>query len=173
MFRATAADVPPLAAALARAFDDDPLMTWVFPHPASRPDRMTRLFALMLRTHHLRRGEVWATDGCTGAAAWFAPDRWRIPVGQQARNLVPIVRIIGFDLFTRLRGLGEAERHHPRGPHWYLSVLGVDPDHQGKGLGTELVRPVLARCDADGLGAYLEASKQATVAFYARHGFEV
>src|SRR5437879_1217502 len=62
MFRATADDVPPLAAALARAFDDDPLMTWVFPRADTRAKRMAGLFALLLRTHHLRRGEVWAAD---------------------------------------------------------------------------------------------------------------
>src|SRR5947207_15680171 len=109
MFRATAEDVPPLAATLARAFDDDPLMTWVFPRADSRPKRMAALFALILRTHHMRRGEVWAADGCTAAAAWCAPDQWRIPAGQQARNLVPVTRLIGLRLFTQLRGLVEAE----------------------------------------------------------------
>src|SRR5438132_1177930 len=124
MFRATAADVPPLAAALARAFDDDPVMMWIFPHGASRRERMASLFALLLRTHHLRHGEVWAADGCVGAAAWCQPDDWRIPTGQQVHNFVPVVRVIGLGLFTRLRGLVEAERHHPVAPHWYLGVLG-------------------------------------------------
>ena len=173
MFRATAADVPPLAAALARAFDDDPVMTWVFPDPRTRTDRMARLFALLLRTHHLRRGEIWAADGWTGAAAWCAPDQWRVPIGQQARNMVPVVRLIGFGLFTRLRGLVEAEHHHPTAPHWYLGVLGVDPDHQGTGVASALMRPVLERCDTEGLPAYLESSTQANLAFYSRHGFEV
>ena len=31
--------------------------------------------------------------------------------------------------------------------------------------------PVLARCDADNLPAYLECSREENVAFYARHGF--
>jgi ribosomal protein S18 acetylase RimI-like enzyme len=83
------------------------------------------------------------------------------------------VRLVGLGIFTRLRGLVEAERHHPGTPHWYLGVLGIDPDHQGKGLGSELLGPVLQRCDTDGLGAYLESSKQANLAFYGRHGFEV
>jgi hypothetical protein len=35
------------------------------------------------------------------------------------------------------------------------------------------MEPVLARCDAEGLPAYLESSKHANIAFYGRHGFEV
>jgi ribosomal protein S18 acetylase RimI-like enzyme len=173
MFRATADDVPALAASLGRAFVDDPLMMWVFPHAERRPARIAGLFALLLRTHHLPSGEIWAADGHVGAAAWCAPERWRMSLRQQARTLPALLRLVGFDLFTRLRSLVEAERHHPTAPHWYLGMLGVDPDHQGRGLGSELLDPVLRRCDDEGIPAYLESSKQANVSFYVRHGFEV
>ena len=33
-------------------------------------------------------------------------------------------------------------------------VLGTDPDHQGRGLGSALMAPVLEHCDRDGVGAY-------------------
>ncbi len=65
------------------------------------------------------------------------------------------------------------ERQHPRTPHWYLAVLGTDPIHQGKGIGSALLAPILDRCDREGIGAYLESSKQSNIAFYRRHRFEV
>ena len=58
-------------------------------------------------------------------------------------------------------------------PHYYLSVLGTDPDQQGGGVGSALLGPVLDRCDADGIAAYLESSKESNVDFYIRHGFSV
>ena len=158
---------------LAETFDDDPVMTWVFPDPRTRPDRMAGLFALMMRTHQLPHGEVWTVEGYAGAAVWCAPDEWRVPPARQVRNIPSLLRLVGPSMFTRLRGLAEAERHHPPGPHWYLAVLGTEPLRQRKGVGSSLLQPVLQRCDDQQLGAYLESSKRSNIAFYARHGFEV
>jgi ribosomal protein S18 acetylase RimI-like enzyme len=58
-------------------------------------------------------------------------------------------------------------------PHCYLAILGVDPEAQRRGLGSRLLRPVLARCDRERVPAYLESSKEANIAFYERHGFAV
>ena len=52
-------------------------------------------------------------------------------------------------------------------------MLGTDPRHQGRGVGSALLEPILARCDADRVPAYLESSKRSNVPFYERHGFRV
>ena len=71
-------------------------------------------------------------------------------------------------------GWEKLERAHPRKPqHFYLAVLGTDPSAQGRGLGSAVLRGVLDQCDNDGVGAFLESSKESNIAFYARHGFRV
>jgi GNAT superfamily N-acetyltransferase len=50
-------------------------------------------------------------------------------------------------------------------------MLGTAPAHQGKGVGSALMQPVLRICDEEGIPAYLESSKKANLAFYRRHGF--
>ncbi|MFZ0555634.1 MAG: GNAT family N-acetyltransferase [Nitrososphaeraceae archaeon] len=37
--------------------------------------------------------------------------------------------------------------YHPKEPHWYFPLLGVDPLHQGNGLGSALLQHTLAVCD--------------------------
>ena len=57
--------------------------------------------------------------------------------------------------------------------HWYLFVLGVEPDRQGQGVGGKMIAPILERADKDQLPCYLETMKERNVTFYQKHGFEV
>jgi GNAT superfamily N-acetyltransferase len=118
-----------------------------------------------------------AGDGADalGGALWLPPEEWRTSVredAQLARVLLHPRLLPRFPLVVH--GFTGIERRHPATPpHWYLAVLGTEPAAQGRGIGSALLAPVLQRCDEDGIGAYLESSKEENIAFYARHGFRV
>jgi GNAT superfamily N-acetyltransferase len=168
------ADVPALANALARAFHDDPVSIWSCKPERPRPRMLERFHATRLR-QLLEHEEVWTDESLRVAALWAPPGQWR----ESPRQDLEIARcLLHPRLIWRLpllaRGFGGMELQHPRSPpHWYLAVLGTDPPAQGQGLGSAALAPVLERCDGDGVGAYLESSKQSNIAFYARHGFKV
>ena len=65
------------------------------------------------------------------------------------------------------------EKLHPSEPHYYLEVVGTDPARQGQGHGAALLNEVLEKADAEGVGAYLESSKDSNVPYYRRFGFDV
>jgi len=71
------------------------------------------------------------------------------------------------------RFLNAIEARHPHERHYYLSVIGILPEWQGRGFGSALLRPILERCDRDGLPAYSQASSPRNRALYERHGFVV
>jgi ribosomal protein S18 acetylase RimI-like enzyme len=58
-------------------------------------------------------------------------------------------------------------------PHWYLLILGVEPDAQGQGMGGSLIAPILRRADDEGTPCFLNTHKPSNVAFYQRYGFTV
>jgi GNAT superfamily N-acetyltransferase len=167
----TDADAPGLSQVLARAFHDDPVTAWMFPADHRRPRGSERFFRAYLR-RLLPQGEVYTTPDRAGAALWALPDRWRTTPRELIRQ-APLMPSFGLRLPTALYGLHVIEAHHPREPHYYLAVLGTEPERQGEGIGSRLIQPVLEDCDANEVPAYLESSKESNTAFYARHGFKV
>lgn len=165
-------DIAPLSLALARAFDDDPVTRFIFPSVRYGP-RLASYFTTHLSKIALRHGFVYTTDGHHGGAIWLPPGAWELTPSDIVRTLPGTVRSLGLRLPSALRQLLYIEKRHPRAPHYYLATLGTDPAHQGKGVGSALLQPVLERCDQEGLPAYLESSKERNVPFYGRHGFEV
>ena len=167
-------DVPRIAKALARAFEDDPVMSWIFRDETDRPGRLEGAFALFLRRIWLPQEECYAASRLFGAALWLPPGKWHLGVGAQLRLLPSMISVTGRNFVRLGRVLQLIERKHPKQPpHYYLAVLGVEPELQGRGFGGALMQPVLARCDRDRTPAYLESSKRRNVALYERHGFEV
>jgi ribosomal protein S18 acetylase RimI-like enzyme len=167
------ADVPRVAKALAAAFEDDPVMSYVFPDDSKRRATLEPAFTLFLRRVWLPQDECYATDRLFGAALWLPPEKWHLSAGKQIRMLPSMFSVLGRNLPRMIRVLTLIEKKHPKEPHYYLAVLGVEPEFQGRGFGGALMQPILARCDRERIPAYLESSKRRNVALYERHGFRV
>ncbi len=166
------ADVKTIARMLALAFDDDPLTTWMFPDPPARHARLPRMFRALLR-EALPLDEVYTTESLRGAAIWNPPGTFPLGWRGNARMGWTMARLLRHRLVDRAEGLLYFDRHHPKEPHWYLQMLGTEPEWQGKGIASSLLSPILERCDHSGHRVYLEASKEKNIPFYARHGFVV
>jgi ribosomal protein S18 acetylase RimI-like enzyme len=170
--RAVESDVDAMVAQLCRSFYDDPVMCHVFGNPQRRMDGMRRYFSIQMRKDYLRFGGCYTTENHQGAAIWGPAGK---PRQGMVAGLLSMIRVLPYlsNTVSTVRLLSLIDSLHPHEPHWYLATLGTDPDVQGRGIGSALMRPVLEHCDAEGLPAYLESSKERNVPFYARHGFEV
>lgn len=171
--KASSAEIPRLAAVLARALYDDPQFVWMLPDNARRSRLLEPGFELFLRRLSFKQDETYTTDGIAGAAVWELPGQWQIGFAQQLRLLPAMARLYGRSLPRLMRAISSVESNHPKERHYYLAFAGVEPDWQGRGIGSALMRPVLDRCDREGVPAYLEASTPRNRALYERHGFEV
>jgi ribosomal protein S18 acetylase RimI-like enzyme len=165
-------DVPALATTLARAFDDDPLTVWLFPNDEARRRKLPRFFHSLLRAT-LPFGEVYTGDPARCAAIWNPPGTFPLTRYADAKLGFVTAALVGLRITTCVRGLLYFPRHHPRERHWYLQMLGTDPEWQGHGAGSSILVPVLDRCDQEGERIYLESSKERNIPFYERHGFVV
>lgn len=169
-------DVPALARVLTRAFARDPFFSYLAGEAPERNQRMREAWGGILRHASARLEHTWTTDELTGVAIWLPPNH-RTPPLDSLRLLPDLARLTGWRRLRvasdALEFLEERRRHHVPGPHFYLSVLGVEPDRQGTGIGTTLMGPVLGHCDRERLPAYLETAAARNVLLYERVGFEV
>jgi GNAT superfamily N-acetyltransferase len=171
--KATAGDVPRLAKALARAFYDDPVFKWLVPNDSERMRRSERGFAFYMRRVYLPHDECYATESLGGAALWLPPEKWHLGPLAQLRLGPGMIAAMGPRLPQVLRAISTIESNHPKVSHYYLPFVGVEPERQGRGIGTSLLQPILERCDEQGTPAYLEATTPRNRACYERQRFEV
>ncbi len=166
------ADVPAIRRTIGRAFFDDPIAVHLFPDESARRARFGA-FAELAMDQFVGAGATWVDDDVHGAAIWQAPSPPPLDPWRQARLALRLLWIARAR-FSRAVRLGEAiEEHRFEQPHWYLAILGTEPEAQGRGIGSALMEPILSRCDEKGTPAYLESSKESNIPFYQRHGFEV
>jgi ribosomal protein S18 acetylase RimI-like enzyme len=170
----SAADHETLASSLAAAFDDDPVAAWCIPPRHLRQPVLKKFFREYLRQKQ-RYDTVWCDDALTGAAVWAPPGKAKMGVRETTDMLLRVFhpRLAARGPMLGIGALAVERLQPPENDFFYLAALGVDPAEQGHGTGSKVLAPALEICDRDGVGAYLESSKESNIDFYARHGFRL
>jgi ribosomal protein S18 acetylase RimI-like enzyme len=170
---ATPADAQAIGETMARAFMDDPLISYLVPDRAVRQRVAPRLFRLIFKLGY-PYGCCDVTDDVGAAAMWRPPGSWEVPLWQYVANIGEFFAIFGVGGTMNVMNVMDViEKRHPHEPHFYLQALGTDPSKQGKGWGGVVIRRQLAAADAAGAPCYLESSKDTNVPIYQSFGFEV
>jgi ribosomal protein S18 acetylase RimI-like enzyme len=150
------------------AFSADPMGRWAWPNAhqflAALP-RMVRALGGAAFSHQ----SAFCTLDHAGAALWLPPG---VHPNEKALDA-----LLQSTMSPSLAGetaavFEQMATYHPKEPHWFLPLIGVDPAHQSEGHGRALMAYALERCDRDHASAYLESSNPRNIPFYERHGFE-
>ena len=153
---------------LAEDFRDDPVINW----SCNNPQTLDAFFQFTLPIFIPHQLTYLDPQG-RGAASWLGPGQtlhWPYSLS----SVVKVLKLGGLTGMYRLLLSGmKTERYHPKTPHYYLFAIGVTAGHKGQGIGTSLISHILRQCDAEGMPAYLENSKEGNLPFYEGHGFKV
>lgn len=168
---ASAGDIDTLSEVLTRAFAHDPYHRWLLPEERGWRRGSPKVWTRVLRATS-RDGRLLTTSELACGALWWPPST-KPRVLDQLWVFAALARHSTKRVGSVIRGLDLQERQKPKQPHWYLAALGTDPAHEGRGMATTVIRPILDLCDRKGLPAYLETNTTANVQFYERRGFEV
>ena len=165
-------DIPAVTLTLAKAFRYDPIKVHLAGGRDLTIDQVLPFFDAFTRIQ-LPHGHVYTTPGCEAVSLWAPPGEWKVPLRSVFKYTPRFLKLYGTRFVSNLAVLTDLEKLHPTDPHYYLEFVGTDPAHQGKGFGRALMEPMLERADREGVGMYLENSKEKNLAFYGRYGFEV
>lgn len=159
---ATDAHTSQATSSLSAAFEEDPVFDWIVKDDERRRERLDHAFRFELELFRQfgLTSVAHAEDGSVaGAALWARHDQWRQSLAAMLRSVPVGVRVSGVRGLPRLlMSMTAVEKQHPAEPHYYLSIIGVHPQNQGRGVAAALFEPMLKRCDRDQMPAYLEAT---------------
>lgn len=180
-----ATDVPSTADVLARAFADNPCYAWMHPRVATRQRDLRAFFERNL-AWHLPEGLVWVgvRDAKVVGTLTLQPPggvqhglarmlvHWVVPTLRH-QGVRTVRRLVVTDADFRRRYLALTEGR----PYWHVHAVAVDPEHQGTGVGSALVKRgmvELHRLRSDrAVPVVLSTQRERNLPLYRRAGFEL
>lgn len=157
---------------LADAFMGYAWTEWAIPQD-DRRGRLRQLHLLFAGLIGTATGTTWVTDDLAAAAQWIPPAGFAIPSVLRERLELEEPALFG-DRLERVAALDALTREvRPAEPHWWLATVGTRPERRRHGRASQVLAPILRRCDEARELAALETSSEATVGFYSRLGFQV
>jgi len=154
--------------ALAQAFFNYPVFTYVFPEISERERELPLLLQSFVH-YGIMHGEVYATSpDLEGVAVWLPPG---YPGGylitpQVSKAALQRMAYWGSQVYPIRK------RYVPR-DHWFLEFIGVIPEFQGRGYASILLASMLAMINEQHLPCYLDTELEKNVTLYQHFGFRV
>ncbi len=169
--------IKPVSLMLSMAFKDD--LKDVFPDPEERRVKTPYVHEFYLLRNYSDSRAFITSSQLEGIAVWMHSDKmkerpfWRILT---SGAIWPAMKI-GIKALRKMQALDKyiERKHKELAPfkHWYLAMLAVDPQHQGKRHASKLLNETLSNIDEEGLHCYLETAGEKNVSMYQHFGFEV
>ena len=167
-------DISLAAKIFSKAMVNDPLHVFFFPNPKTRERKIFSLYYFSMKINHLNVQRT--TDNFEGVILLEKPFEHIFKISLKEF-------IFGSFLFFKVgpRSLlrmmkyqewsSKLKKESIADPYWYLGVVVVDPDCQGKGFASKLIKPMLAKADEQNHKVYLETQNPNNIPIYEKYGF--
>lgn len=176
MERLDSKDISLAAKIFAKAMYDDPLHIFFFTNPKTRERKICSMYAFMVKMNYLNA--LKTSKLCEGVVIWEKPFEHEFKVSFKEYILgSSLFFMLGPHSLSRMIKYQEwsakLKKESIEDPYWYLSVVIVDPEHQGKGFASKLIKPILAKADESHHKVYLETQNPNNVPIYEKYGFAI
>ncbi len=160
----------------ARAFFNDDLDRYFFPDETDRLRRQRMMYSYFLRRNiknvHTTSGELEGLMIMEGP--YSHNDKWTL---SDLFLGAPLVFRLEFRTIRKMMDFQtNAIRIRERlvkDPYWYLALIAVAPEFQGKGFASKLLKPILFQAEAKKEHVFLETHNPNNIPIYEKLGFRI
>lgn len=161
---------------LYEAFYNDPFYVYLTPDDERRKTTLRFYMRVVLR-YGYRYGRVHTSAQKEGLTLWCGTET---PYLDTLKLFIcglwqMFFRLNLAEMYRVIVSAGILEKVHGTQPkeHYYLMAVGVRNAHQGKGIGSKLLAPMLEKATNENQVCYLETSNPRNVPWYESMGFKV
>jgi len=162
------------------SFKFDPFFCEIERSISSNPDKnqegMLKYFDYSMREGQ-KYGELYFPKKQTyGASIWTKPtnDTLAKKISDEKKEFM--LQQLGNDALHKyisiVKFMSEKVKQIVPPESWYLSIVGVSPQMQGKGIGSKLINPILIKADEANVPTYLETYTPRNIKFYKKLGYK-
>ncbi len=173
MKKATSYDKAHVVDIISRSFSDNPSVNDVIKQDQRREQRIQELVSYSFDTCMLF-GEVWISEDTHAAALILLSDQKKATLKTVLLDLRLAFKAIGIHRVMKVMGReSQIKRHYTDRSYVYIWFIGVEPDQQQKGTGSQLLREITEHYSDLKLPFYLETSVDRNLPWYRSFGFDV
>ncbi len=160
----------------AKAMMNDDLHVFFFPDQASRFEKLVYLYVFKLELQY--RNCIVTSEKLEGLAIWEEPGKQHSGLSLSEIfngskliwqcGMASLIKMIKYHIWaskTRDKLINQ--------PYWYLDVVIVHPEHQGKGFASQLIKPILSEAEKNHQEVYLETQNKNNIMIYEKYGFSL
>lgn len=158
---------------LTNSFEDNQSVNYIIRQDDKKRERLRALMEYSLDICSLY-GEVWLSDDKKACALVLYPHLKKMSFKSICLDLKLIFRAIGWGgIFRAMKREDLIKGKQQKTESAYLWFIGVDPMDQHSGIGSRLLKEVIADAESKGLPVLLETSTLRNLPWYKRFGFKV
>lgn len=158
---------------LAKSFDDNKSVNYIVKQDSKRKQRLRSLVEYSFDVCH-SFGDVFLSDDRRGCALILLPDKKKTTLKSILWDIKLVTNCIGISNVKKAMGReAKIKKLQPKEPMYYLWFIGVDPNEQHKGIGSDLLQAVIKKGELQNRPVCLETSTLKNIPWYEKFGFKI
>lgn len=173
MKKANDDDKPVILDILTESFKNNRSVNYIASSSGNSEDRIRALMDYSFEICR-RFGEVYLSDDRQAVALVLYPDRKKTNLSTIMLDVKLVLNCIGiFNIGKALKRESSIKKLQPQVEMYYLWFIGVRPDKQGQGIGSQLMNELILESQKMKRPVYLETSTLTNIPWYKKFGFDV